>query len=175
MSSEDKLIEKARTFAKNGELQRAKDILEELESERAKSLLNKVNQAIQAKKQEALAQRSQAPEKPKNQALPDYSRLNKSAPEKNGGLALVLLAIVIICGVCWIGFASTMPQEPQSSIETVCEWQEMTGGNSCTPERIMRDYRPMVDACYEIWRTANTYNIVEWSNCLENKSVDLID
>jgi hypothetical protein len=180
--SEDKLIEKARTFAKNGELQRAKDILEALDSPRAQALLNRVNQAISAKKQAALSQRSQSPQKAKNtdlsaeiaKGIKQAKTEEKQAKAKQQGIGCLVL--LVICAVCWISILPYMPNQPQDSIVEVCKWIDgISQEDTCTPSRIMRDYRPQVDACYDVWHGANIYNIGDWAECLENKSVDLTD
>jgi hypothetical protein len=176
--NEDRLIEKARAFAKEGQLQRAKDILEALDSERAKSLLQKVNQAISARKQDALSQRA---EKPKSADLSaEIAKGIKQAKQEErqqkakiqGIGCLVLLAI---CAVCWISILPFMPNQPEDSIIEVCKWVDMATTGTCTPSRLMRDYRPQIDACYAVWNAANIYNIGEWAECLEDKSVDLTD
>lgn len=183
----DTNYQRALSLAKAGKLEEAQNLLLTMDSPEAEKLLEKVNKAIAARqgstqiKNQAVPQAEKAKNAPKlsrdAEAVKDgikaYEKEKQQEKAKNQGIGcLVLIALFVACGVF---FQSIRPEEPRSSIETVCQWQEMTGGNRCTPDRILRDYRPMVDACYELWSTANSYNIVEWTNCLENKSVDLID
>jgi hypothetical protein len=162
--NEDRLIEKARAFAKEGQLQRAKDILEALDSERAKSLLQKVNQAISARKQDALSQRAEKPEKPQNAPLPDYKLKAKNAPsvkEKNGTFALVTLAIVLICGIVWIMF--------QQSAQSAFPSREKSMAYVC------RDaLRGMPDSQRRLV-VADETTINDWYDCLESQGVRLLE
>jgi hypothetical protein len=181
--SEDKLYQKAVTLIKSRNYEGAKAILEELDSLEAKRLLNRVNSALSKQKQEALGQRVTPPETPlspdDNEVQRSYKPKSKNAPkvaEKNGTFALGCLALVVICGVCWISILPYMPNQPNDSAIEVCEWIDgISQVNTCSPERLMRDYRPQMDACYAVWNAANIYNIGDWAACLENKSVDLTD
>lgn len=93
--SEDRLFKKAFQLYKEGNLEGAKAILEELSSPQAANALNRVNSAIAAKKQEALANRTNAPEYP---VLP--AKKPKAKPKANP--ALLIVAVLVLCGACWL-------------------------------------------------------------------------
>lgn len=124
--SEDKLIEKARTFAKNGELQRAKDILEALDSERAKSLLNKVNLALLAKKREMVGQHSQAAQTPK--IAPKEAKAAK--PKQKANPLLSLVALAVICGACWFSMQGAIESGKNSASGQEIEIEVMLRANT---------------------------------------------
>lgn len=170
--------DRAVALAKSGRLHEAQELLFGLEDERSERLLEKVNKAIAARGTSGTIAQPKAKNVDMAAAVAEGMKQAEKAKaqEKSKQMGYGCLALLAMCGVCWLAIMFSMPQEPQSSIKAVCEWQEMVApSTSCTPERILRDYRPMVDACYAVWHSHNPYNAVEWSNCLENKSVDLID
>lgn len=168
--NEDKLIEKARAFAKEGQLQRAKDILEELDSPRARTLLGKVNSAISAKKSEALAQRSQVPETAPKAALPDYSKLSKAKPKQNMNAALVLIALVLICAICWLGFMATSQPSIKMSEAKICvdAMRGMPMGTQC----VLHLFPEAMELCYSRVGDVSDTNINDWYDCLETQGVN---
>jgi len=160
--------QRALALAKAGELEKAQAILLGLEDEQSERLLEKVNKAIAAR-----GSSQQVSSQAVAQGIKQANEAAKQAKAKQTGMGcLVFLAIACICSMV---ITLSLPKQPEASISEVCDWVVMTSGQHCTPERILRDYRPMVDACYSVWSSANTYNIVDWMNCLENKSVDLLD
>jgi hypothetical protein len=178
--SEDRLFQKAAQLYKQGNLEGAKAILEELDTEQARRALNRVNSAIASEKQKALASRANAPkEKPKNASLSSQiaegikqaKAEEKQAKAKQQGIALII-SLFLLCSCCGFGIYMGQPRTLEN-LEKMCELVRSVNFQ-CDPEQILRDYPADVEYCQQTY--GNFVDVEElkytWQNCLRSRGVE---